>query len=686
MTAARPHCILLATLLAVCAGASAPARVLEPPDLFKMQWVSDPQIRRDGAQVAYGRISNDIMTDGRVQSLWLIDTATGAQTPLASGPGQYASPRWSPDGSKIAYLATGIDGLTQIVVHWMNGATAALTRLVEQPSDIAWSPDGKQIAFVMLAPAADVTMGKPLDKPPGAQWGEDPVVVHDLNFRADGQGLDRRGFRHVYVVSLEGGGVARQLTSGPFSDAGPLAWAPDGRWIYFASNHEDDWSRGPQDWSRHTAMTLSIYRVGSTDGSQMQLTHEVGPYHAPVVSPDGKLIAYLGYRDKHIGNQNVRLHVMQADGGNPRVVSGSLDRSVTDCQWAADGRSLYIAYIDHGVTMVGRMGLDGRVQTVVSGLATIAGTAQRPYSGGQFSVAAEGVVAYTGGGPDHLPEVYLAEGRKIRRLTDLNSELLSAAKPGKLLPLSVKSSFDGRPIDAWEVLPPDFDPNKRYPLILEIHGGPYESYGPTFSADYQFYAAAGFVVVFGNPRGSTSYGEEFANTIYNDYPSHDYDDLMSIVDAAIEGGRVDANNLFVAGSSGGGALTAWIVGKTQRFKAAAVQKPVINWTSWLLTTDMGSFGARYWFKQLPWENPQTYWAHSPLAWVGNVVTPTMVIAGLKDLRTPAGEAEQFYQALQLRHVPTVLYEVPGSSHDFIRPSQQARLNSAIVEWFNRYRH
>ncbi|HVW67995.1 MAG TPA: S9 family peptidase [Steroidobacteraceae bacterium] len=671
--------------LVICGGAQAATRALEPQDLFGMQWASDPQIRKDGAQIAYVRTVNDIMTDGQTESIWLIDTATGAQTPLASGAGHYSSPRWSPDGAKIAYLSTAPDGRTEIVVHWLHAGTAVLTRLVEAPSDITWSADGKQIAFVMLEPAPGPTIGKPLAKPPGAQWGEGPVVIDQLNFRADGQGLDKHGFRHLYVVSLESGAVPRQLTSGPFSEAGPLAWSPDGRWLYFAGNRNEEWNREPEDWARHTAMTLSIYRVNTIDGTLEQLSHEVGPYHGPALSPDGKLVAFLGYQDKHIGNQNVRLNVMDADGGSPRVIGESLDRSLSDCQWTGDGRGLYVEYADHGVTKVARMSLDGHVEPIVSGLAGVLGTTQLPYSGGEFSVSGKGLVAYTGGGADHLPEVYLAKDGKTQRLTHLNSELLSQTTVGKLVPLTVKSSFDGRAIDAWEVLPPNFDPARKYPLILEIHGGPYASYGPTFAADFQFYASAGYVVVYGNPRGSTSYGEEFANLIYNDYPSHDYDDLMSIVDAAIEHGGVDADNLFVTGSSGGGVLTSWIVGKTHRFKAAVTQRPVINWTSWLLTADMGAFGARYWFKHLPWEDQATYWTHSPLANVGNVTTPTMVVVGLSDLRTTVGEAEQFYQALQLRHVPTELYEIPGAAHVLMRPSQLAEQSTAIIEWFNRYR-
>jgi dipeptidyl aminopeptidase/acylaminoacyl peptidase len=679
------RCLMSIALAVLISGvAQAAPRVLQPEDLYRMQWATDPQIRSDGTQIVYTREVNDIMTDRLMESLWLIDTATGAQTPLATGPGSHSSPRWSPDGSRIAYLATGVDGRTQIAIRWARGENANITNLTETPTDLTWSPDGKQIAFVMLTSVPGPTIGKPMTKPPGATWGGDPVVIDSLNFRADGQGMDKPGFRHLFVVSVDGGGAPRQLTFGPFSDAGPLAWSADGKSIFFASNHSDEWKREPQDWGRHTALTSSIYRFNLADGTSTQLSHDAGPYHAPVVSPDGKLLAYLGYTDKHVGDQNARLNVMDPDGKNQHVVGDSLDRSLTQIVWAADSHSVYAQYVDHGIPKVAQIGLSGRIEPVVSDMAGIGAATQLPYSDGEFSVSKKGAIAYTGGGTDDLPEVYLTRNGKTQRLTNLNSELFTEVSIGKLTALPVKSSADGRAIDAWLLLPPNFDASKKYPLILEIHGGPYASYGPTFSADYQLYASAGYIVVYGNPRGSTSYGEEFANTIYNNYPSHDYDDLMSIVDAAIQKGNVDQDNLFVTGSSGGGVLTSWIVGKTHRFKAAVTQRPVINWTSWMLTTDMSAFGARYWFKKLPWDDQETYWKLSPLSLVGNVTTPTMVVVGLDDLRTTVAEAEQYYHALQLKHVPTALYEIPGEPHVLRRPSHLAAQSSAIIEWFGRY--
>jgi dipeptidyl aminopeptidase/acylaminoacyl peptidase len=680
--------VALPALLMLAAGShnAFAARNFESKDLFSMQWAADPQIRKDGGLIAYGRISNNIMTDHPVESLWLIDVASGTQTPLATETGWNSSPRWSPDGTRVAFLRTGSDGRTQIFQHWLRtGKSASMTTLTEAPHDIAWSPDGKQIAFIMLTPEAGPTIGTALQKPVGANWADSPIVIDAMNFRADGQGLDRHGYYHIFVLPVAGG-APRQLTFGSFSDAGPLAWSPDGESIFFAGNRNEDWSREPEDWARHTAMTLSIYRLGVADGVLTQLSHDVGPYHAPVVSPDGKQIAFLGYRDRHVGNQNVRLNVMGVDGKNPREVGTALDRSIADCQWAADGRTLFVQYVDRGATKIAQMSLDGHLKPVAQDLAGVAfGTIQMPYSSGEYSVSGKDSIAYTGGASDHLPDVYLMRDGKSQRLTNLNSGLFAEVNLGKVSELPVKSSADGRPIGAWMMLPPNFDPANKYPLILEIHGGPYASYSGSFSADFQVYAAAGYIVVWANPRGSTSYGEEFANTIYNNYPSQDYDDLMSVVDAAIQRGNVDPDNLFVTGASGGGILTSWIVGKTHRFRAAVTQRPVINWTSWTLTSDMYAFAARYWFKKFPWEDQETYWKHSPLANVGNVTTPTMVIVGLADLRTTVGEAEQFYHALQLLHIPTELYEIPGAAHVAISPSQAAAQSSAILAWFERYR-
>jgi dipeptidyl aminopeptidase/acylaminoacyl peptidase len=667
---------LAVTGAAVAAPANSPSHVFEGKDIFSLQCVTDPQIRPDGHVVAYVRMSYDIMTDRPRRSIWLVDTDTGVQTPLATGPGSSGSPRWSPDGKRLAYIASD-GGRPQLFVRWMQAEqTARITDLTEMPEDIQWSPDGRSIGFVMMTPDEKTNLGSPPPRPEGANWAEPLTVITDVKYRADGEGYLKPGYTHAFVVSAEGG-FPRQLTFGPFNEEGPISWTHDGKSVLLSGNRSQDWQREP--------VTTQIYQVSIADGIVTPLTNRVGPDKSPRVSPDGKKVAYLAFDDRFLGYQNVRVHVMDVDGRNDHSISESLDRSVDDAEWASDGRSLFIQYTDKAVTRVARLTLEGHLQQLTDGLA--GSQLDRPYSGGQFTVSSNGIVAFTSGAPDHPSDLSIARGPKVTRLTQLNNDLFAVKQLGKVEPLEVSSSVDQQPIGAWLVTPPHFDPGRKYPLILEIHGGPYASYGPVFSSDDQLYAAAGYMVLYTNPRGSTSYGEAFANFILHDYPSHDYDDLMSAVDGAIAKGSVDPDQLFVTGGSGGGVLTAWIVGKTHRFKAAATQKPVINWSSFALTTDIATYVPRYWFGKLPWEDPETYWKHSPLSLVGNVTTPTLVVVGGEDYRTPVSDSEQYYEALQLRGVPTALVKVPGASHGGLaaRPSQSAAKASAILAWFDRYK-
>jgi dipeptidyl aminopeptidase/acylaminoacyl peptidase len=335
------------------------------------------------------------------------------------------------------------------------------------------------------------------------------------------------------------------------------------------------------------------------------------------------------------------------------------------------------------VRKVARVGLDGSIRTVVEGLSG-AGL-DRPYTGGSYSVARDGTVATMIGSASRPADIALVRGGATRQLTRLNADLLGGKTLGEVRKIAV-TSFDNRPIDAWLTLPPGHEQGRRVPLILEIHGGPYAAYGPYFATDNQLYAAAGFAVLSVNPRGSTSYGADFANQIQHAYPGRDYDDLMAAVDAAIAQGVADPDRLFVTGGSGGGVLTAWIVGKTDRFKAAATQKPVIDWASFALTADGPTLFSRYWFGKYPWEDHEAFWTRSPLSLVGNVKTPTLVVVGSEDYRTPVSEAEQYYSALQIRGVPTALVKVPGASHGGIasRPSQAGAKAAAIIAWFRKY--
>ncbi|HEX5263060.1 MAG TPA: S9 family peptidase [Phenylobacterium sp.] len=655
-----------------------PKRTFQGSDIFGLRAAGDLQVRPDGGAIAYVRTTQDIMTDSGRRSIWLVDPANGAQTPLVVDDAQNFAPRWSPDGSRLAYVVAGPAG-AQLYVRWMaTGRSARVATLEQAPNDVTWSPDGKTLAFVMLTVEEPKPLGTALKPPAGAKWAEPLKLIDRVTYRRDGAGYLKPGYRHLFVVSADGG-QPRQLTFGKYDEGGQLAFTPDGRSLLFATNRSPNWEREAQE--------SEIYQVSIADGALTRLTNRVGPDQSPTPSPDGSKIAYTGFDDKgHRGYENVRLYVMDRDGKNSRVITGAFDRSVGSPAWAADGKSIYVDYADHGVTKVARVSLDGKMETVASGL-TDGAELDRPYAGGDFSVGKNGLVAFTMGDAVSPPEVGVARAGKVQRLTNLNEDLFAAKTLAKVEPLAVTSSFDKKAIDAWLVTPPNFDPAKKFPLILEIHGGPFSAYGPVFSTDDQLYAAAGYMVVYANPRGSTSYGEAFANEIDKNYPSHDYDDLMSVVDAAVAKGSVDPNRLYVTGGSGGGALTAWIVGKTNRFKAAAAQKPVINWSSEVLTTDGYNFMALSWFGKMPWEDPQGYWARSPLSLVGNVKTPTLVVVGEEDHRTPPSEAEQFFDALQLREVPTALIRVPGASHGGLaeRPSQAAAKAQAILAWFDRYK-
>ena len=651
-----------------------PERAFTARDLFDLEAASDPQISPDGRWIAYVRRSGDIMTDRFRRSIWLIDTASGSQAPIATGASQ---PIWSPDGTRLAYIAAAEGGHAQLFVRWMStGQSVAITGLPDSPSSVAWSPDGHQLAYAMFVPDEGARLGPPQPRPEGAVWAEPLQVITAVTYRRDGQGYLRPGYSQLFLVSAEGG-APRQLSYGPYNNDGPLSWSADGRSILFSGNRSANWER--------EGVNTEIYALDLASNQIRALTDRSGPDNEPAVSPDGRLIAFTGSDDHERGYENAILYVMDANGQNRRALTTSLDRSVGSPAWAGDGRSIFVQYDDHGETRVARVGLDGAIRTVAEGLS--GADFDRPYTGGSFSVSRDGSVAFSGGSAMRPPDVVLLRGGARRQLTRLNADLFDHKALGEVRHIAVTSSADQRPIDAWLTLPPGYAQGQRVPMILEIHGGPYAAYGPHFSTDDQLYAASGYAVLSVNPRGSTSYGEAFANLIQHAYPGHDYDDLMSAVDAAIAQGFADPDHLFVTGGSGGGVLTAWIVGKTNRFHAAAVQKPVIDWASFVLTADGPPFFSRYWFGHYPWEDPQGFWARSPLSLVGNVQTPTMVVVGSEDYRTPDSEAEQYYTALQLRGVPTALVKVPGAGHGSIaaRPSQSGAKANAILAWFARYR-
>lgn len=670
--------IVAKLLFFLCISATSVAQVssnLELTDIFNMEYVSDPQISPDGSMIIYVRNFKDIMTDKNLSNLWMINFDGSQNRPLTIGNHNDFYPRWSHDGKRIIFKSNMADGKMKLYMMWLDTKEIApLTNTPKAPGAISWSHDDRYLAFTMFVPETEESIVKMPAKPEGAQWNTPPTYIDKLNYRGDGQGYIKGGHDQLFTLSIDGG-TPKQLTTSKFDHGAPI-WSKDDKSLYFSANFNPDEDLEPAD-SEIYSLNLSTAKITS-------LTSRYGPDSSPVLSPDGTQIAYTGYDDQLQGYQITELYVMNADGLNSKILTANFDRDITDAHWAQDGKGLYFQYDEKGDSKIGHITLDGRITTLAAGLGGL--SLGRPYNAAAYSVSNNARFAYTLGGTQHPADLAATDKKGTKRLTFVNDDVFSFRKLGKVEEIWWESSFDQRKIQGWIVTPPDFDPTKKYPFILEIHGGPFQSYGSVYSAEIQAYAAAGYVVLYSNPRGSTSYGAEFGNLIHHDYPNHDYEDLMSGVDAVLEKGYVDIENLFVTGGSGGGVLTAWIVGKTDRFKAAVVAKPVINWASFVLYADGAAFFSKYWFGKKPWEDPESYFKRSPLSYVGNVITPTMLLTGEEDFRTPIAESEQFYTALKLEGVETAMVRIPGAGHGIAdRPSNLVAKIASVLAWFEKHK-
>lgn len=666
---------VLAITVSTTAFAQAEVKRFTAEDVFELEFASNPQISPDGTQVIYERQSNDIMTDGTRSNLWIVGANGSGHRPLVSGTTSSSSPRWSPNGGRIAFLQATDTG-NGIYVRWMDtGQTALVANLQKPASSLTWSPDGNWLAFVMLVPGEPVTIAKPRKKPEGADWSEPVKVIDSVQYRWDGEGFLEPARAHLFVLPADGG-TPRQLTSGDYNHDESLSWSADSAQIYFSSNRNEGWElqSGESD----------IFGVRVADGELTQLTDRQGGQFSPIVSPNGKYIAYVNDDNRMIPYRNSILHVMSIDGSDDRALTADLDSSVGSIQWSGN-RQIYFQYEQRAVRRVARVTITGDMTDVAEGLG---GTSLgRPYTSGDFTVSTNGTVAYTYGTAFRPADVAVAGQRRANVLTALNDDLLKNRTLGTVTEIVYPSSFDGTEIQGWYMTPPDYKAGEKYPLILEIHGGPHLAYGPYFSAEMQLMASAGYVVFYDNHRGSTGYGEAFALLLQNKYSSpEDFADHMSGVDAIIDKGIADPGNLFITGGSAGGIASAYAIGLTDRFNAAAIAKPVVNWISKTLTGDSYIGQISHQFPGLPWEEFEHYWERSPLSLAGNMTTPTMLITGEEDYRTPISETEQLYQALKLRGVDAVMVRVPGSSHGIAgRPSRLIAKVDNILEWFKRYR-
>ncbi len=647
-------------------------KALEPVDVFDMEYVSNPKISPDGKHIIYERNYFDIQTDRKYSNLWLINADGTENRPLTYGNQNDFNPVWSAD-QKIIFYQSNAAGSTQIYKLWLDkGNIAKISNTKPSQSGLAVSPDGKWIAFSMFVPSAGETFAKMPAKPEGAKWNDPPVFIDQLVYRRDGAGYAKPGNWQLFILSTDGG-TPLQLTYSAHDHAGRLSWSADGKFIFFSANLRED--------AQYQPMNSELYQIDIDTKEVLQLTDRNGPDQSPVLSPDGKTIAFLGFDDKKQGYQVTKLYNYDISSGKSKEISTGFDRDIGALEWDAEGKGLYFLYDDLGNTKIGYITLSGKVSTKAG---NVGGTSLgRPYNSGDYSVSKDGSLAYTISTPDFPADLAVIDSKgKRKQLTNLNDDLFRYKKVGKTEELWFESGYDKKKIQGWVITPPEFDPDKKYPMILEIHGGPFANYGDRFTAEMQLFAAAGYVVLYINPRGSTSYGEAFGNLIHHDYPNHDYEDLMSGVDALIEKGFVNENRLFVTGGSGGGVLSAWIVGHTDRFKAAVVAKPVINWYSFVLTADMSVFFSEYWFPAMPWEDTEHYMKRSPITYVGNVSTPTMVLTGEEDYRTPISETEQYYKALKLRKVESAMVRIPGASHGIAaRPSNLIAKVVYILKWF-----
>ncbi|HEX4561581.1 MAG TPA: S9 family peptidase [Gemmatimonadales bacterium] len=639
-----------------------------------MEGVSDPQLSPDGAQILYTRRWVNKLEDKFESAIWAMRADGSHNRLLVKGSG----PRWSPDGSRILYLADGEPKGTQIFVRWMDaeGATSQVTRTEHAPGDPKWSPDGKSIAFVMFVPQSDNWKIAMPAAPEGAKWTPAPRMEDRLHYRQDRVGFTDPGFTHLFVVSADGG-TPRQLTNGNWNvgarfdgltGGAGLAWTTDGKAMLFD---------GLQDSAGDYAYQSSqVYRVDVTSGGVKRLTTRPGFWANPTISPDGRLVAYAGYDSSAKSHTTAGLYVMGTDGSQPRKIDGTLDRDPQELNWAGDNTGVFFTVQDTGTQNVHFAAVAGGVKTITTGTHLLS---LNSLAKDLSAVGTETDFTH----PGNVVRYSLKRFEGTTRLTSVNDDVLAGKHLAQEQELWYRSSGNAR-VEAWIVTPPGFDPHKKYPLILEIHGGPYSEYTVGWSYMFQNFAADGYLVLYVNPRGSTAYGTAFSDGIDHNYPGPDYDDLMAGVDTVIGRGIVDTTRMFVSGCSGGGVLSSWVIGHTQRFAAAAVRCPVIDWISMAGVTDVPLFTYSL-FSDPWWNKPEPWLAHSSLMYVGHITTPTLLMTGELDRRTPMPQSEEFFAALKMNHVPTVLLRFADEYHGTgSKPSNFMRTQLYMMSWFQKW--
>ena len=652
-------------------------RPMTPQDVFAFRSVSDPRISPDGRRIVATLTRRDIQTDRRVTTL--IQTRDRTTWAGIAGTEGVALARFSPAG-RLAMLRRE-DGRRLVMAEGEAGWTT-LHETGMPLRELAWSPDGATVAFQQRIDADLPAWLGLMDPPEGATWAERPRHSDRLLYRHDAVGELPDSVFHTFVVAADGASPARQLTQGPWHTGmmhhvpPGLVFTPDGAELLLTGTQRADWDKSPTD--------VDIHALRLADGAVRRLTDIPGPVAHPAPSPDGALLALTAVHERGLSHQLRRLFVVPAAGGVPREVLPGFDRSIGDIGWTADGTALLVTYDDPGYSHIARVALDGTLTVLARDAG--AGGIEAAYAGGDFCAAADGTLVYVRTAADLPSEVaVVTPGQPPATITAVNRDLV--AELGGFVPAE---SFwveggEGRQVQCWLMQPPGPGP---HPLVLTIHGGPFAQWGDRFSVKHQALVGAGYAVLYANPAGSTGYGEAFANALHDRFPGPDFDDLLAALDATVARPGIDADSLFITGASGGGVLTLWGVTHTRRFRAAVAIKPVVDWQSWLFSSDIGpSIGRRWMGGSLPWEAPEKYRARSPLTYAAHASAPTLLMAGEADSRTPMSETLQMYGALRLAGVDAHLLRFPGASHSAgaMRPSLFTAELSATIGWFARHR-
>ena len=715
----RMHCAVLifaAVLAATPGGSAAEKRPITEKDILKFNWVADPQISPDGRQVAYVLVTVNEKDDKYETSLWSVNTS-GSPTPrrLTAGPRDTA-PRWSPDSKTVAFLRAGEKTPAQIYLLSMQGGEGIQwTDLPRGASAAVWSPSGRAMAFTSDTNAEDLAEKR--DEKKAADTNDsnkdhkkadqqekkksDVRVITRAVFRANGEGwLELGRHDHIWTVAVPAGGVTppepTAITSGKY-DEGELAWSRDGAKIYFTSQRVDE--------PYYSAPDTNVYSVsasgpvaGTAPKDAMTLVVDIdGPINGPAISPDGSRFAFDGFINPPQDQSNTQSSLFVFANGKATNLTGQADvqigTSVTGDQhaprgggtsspliWTADGSALIVATTIEGRSNLVRVdATSGKIEPLTTGNHEVMAYTATPDAA---------KIAATIGDATHIGDVYLIDTatKTLTQLTRVNDALfdtLSLSAPEEF----TYRSFDGKKIQGWIQKPPDFTAGKKYPLILEIHGGPHAAYGHAFAHEFHWLAAKGYVVLYVNPRGSTSYGQEFANIIQYRYPGDDFKDLMAGVDEVVKRGYVDASRMGVTGGSGGGLLTNWTVTQTPRFRAAVSQRSVADWAAFWYTADFTLFRPT-WFHKNPYQDPEEFSARSPVRYAEKITTPMMFIEGDADYRTPPVQGgEAMFRALKAQKKVAVMVRFPGESHELSRsgkPQHRIERLEHIEAWFGKY--